>query len=1526
MVGSPNAPGDADLQVLYDAVLKAYVEEPQESSSASINGEVRAASVSSINQSINGEQREPTASPSQSHASGRSRRPLPPTPGSSSSGPTPKPPIMNFDNGSKASHESAPLPYMNGRASPRSTLTRGPSATSNQSMLASSPLANTPSPSTLYDVPDEPSPSYTDSINAPPPPPAVVAAYNPMLDLAPGVSAETNDAYAQLVATPDSVPANLHTPTAAYTGVPDYAHDSQPIAGPSNIQRGNSTTSYGTQSQYQSDYAGPSSVPAPYRHPTVDLNDIPQFDGGVNEEELFEEDLEDEDDINMFVNLSLLSHLAMRLRDKVPRGTHVKGSIPYPRAFTGKDIVSAIQSSIQRELAINHGVSTSDRRIALQVARSLQNQLFFYEVEWGGRELQDGVEDVYMFLDDAEGPSSGGLERAELPTGVVTMLTKCYSPSCGEDTPCYCYSCPRKGAAFTGIVPESTTMSTASSEWPNTVAPEVLASLPDSEINRQTIIHKLISKEEQYVHDLDTIDRVFIRPLRNANPPVIPKHEVDEFIDDVFGNILDLRECNRRLLEVMYVRQREQAPVVQRIGDIFLDAATEFRLAYPIYAGHHPMAEKRLKEELEQNGAFRLWIEDRERQIGRDIDGPRLDLKHLLNRPVEHLQKYPVLLEAICRETADGNPDGEFLMESVKAIRKLQAVAQLRSFQLAMGRGVTGKWEWHDLVTTEYRKSLTKDEAKRQAIIFELIKGEMAYVRDLENIEHMYIRPLREADPPIIPPERLNQFIQDVFHNYSELLYHHRRLMEHMHEVQRDEHPRIRSITACVFDAVLNFREAYIEYIPNYPIAAYRIDDEMANNHNFKDFVEASIRHPESHRLDMKNFINRPIPRLLRYELLLKNILDETPPGHPDRNDIPQVLELIKALGKETEPGVMSAKQKVELWRYANNLVFKPGEAVDMDLKDDNRSLIHCGKLLRQPDSSIPGNNWTELFVLVFDNYMVMTRPKESKEKEGMTKYHVNRRPIPLDLMTLVNFTDPPTQRSTGLLRNLRGGGGTHAADPAVVPSAHRGSDATDSRSVFPFTIHYNGRLGGTLILYAESQQARQEWRQVLEEALGLRAVVQESNKVFEIETLSTDTFLVPSLISSASPAWNHEASLTGKVTCSVPFNTLDNRALVAIGCEEGVWIGYRHDSKSMRRVLHLKMVSQMAMLEDFGLFLVCADRSLFAYHIEALVPSSPHSSNASQTPQKLNGSREVSFFSVGMLHNRTLVVYVKRKGVNSSNFYILEPVIERINEKAKTAAPTNFGNLLGRKTQKMDWFRSYRDFSIPAEAYDLIFLKARIAILCSKGFEIMDIINDLSSVSIPARDDMRLANLTRRLDSCKPMGMFRCTDDEFLLCYDEFGIHVNKHGQPSRSTNSIEWEGTAERVAFHPPYILLFDTRFIEIRHVQTGLLAQVIPGNDMHCIWDGRGLNASHYPMPVDGTDNMVQEARVHGVMKAPEPPSSQGGFRSSRPVAQHVFELIPTIPLYLPGSLASPSTPVYYPQSFSPPRSPPLQPYRG
>jgi hypothetical protein len=164
-------------------------------------------------------------------------------------------------------------------------------------------------------------------------------------------------------------------------------------------------------------------------------------------------------------------------------------------------------------------------------------------------------------------------------------------------------------------------------EWSKKVSVQVLASLSSREINRQMYvhifqgipityidnvyrnIHKLITKEEQYIEDLKIVESVFIQPLRVADPPIMTPLDLQEFIHEVFGNILELLECNKWLLEVMYVRQREQHPVIQKVGDIFLDIATEFRIVYLIYIGHHPLAEKRLKEELEHNPEFKFFIE-----------------------------------------------------------------------------------------------------------------------------------------------------------------------------------------------------------------------------------------------------------------------------------------------------------------------------------------------------------------------------------------------------------------------------------------------------------------------------------------------------------------------------------------------------------------------------------------------------------------------------------------------------------------------------------------------------------------------------------------------------------------------------------------------------------------------------------------------------------------------------------------------------------------------------------------------------
>ncbi|KAG5643359.1 hypothetical protein DXG03_001041 [Asterophora parasitica] len=1176
--------------------------------------------------------------------------------------------------------------------------------------------------------------------------------------------------------------------------LPLVSHPINPVLPSSQSQHYDDSTADQYLSLEDSGAPGPSNL---VRRATAVLHDIMyggQERGALElHDELDEEYWDDDDEPDRFINFSLLSHLAVQLRDRVPRGTHVKGSIPYPRAFTGKDIVSTIQSQIARELQENHCGSNNDRRAALHIARSLQSQLMFYEVEWGGRILQDGVEDVYMFLDDEEGGSNA--PREALPTSVVTILTRCYSPSCGEGPECYAYGCPRKGDSLRNLLPirMETSSGAVREAWPKTVSPEVLRSLSETEINRQIIIHKLISKEEQFIQDLDLVDTVFIQPLRRANPPVItPSDRLESFIESVFHNIIELRECNRRLLDVLNVRQREEAPLIGDIGDILLGVvATEFRESYPEYIGNHPLAERRMKDELENNPEFRLLIEQCSRQQSvRHSSSLRLDLRHYLNRPSEHLQKYPVLLQAICKATPRGKPDEGFLKAAIEAIKDLQSVAQLRTFQSAMGRGATSKWEWKDLVSPDTRQTCSPDEIKRQSLIFEFVKVEMV-----------------NADPPIIPLDRLDRFIKDVFHNFAQLLVHHRALVNRLHIIQSEAHPKIKSITAAVYDAVLNFREAYLAYIPNYPIAAYRIEEEMEQNPTFKNFAEADAR-----RLSMRDFLNCPLPHLLKYVELLRAILDVTPRGHEDLREIPPVIEVIEDLARETEPGVVSSKQKVQLWKHSSDLVFRPGETVDLDLFNESRSLVHTGKLFRQRDSSSGGSGWNEIFVVLFDNYLVVT---EHEEDGGISRYHVQRRPIPLELLTLVKFDDRPTQSAT--VRSQFRSGGTSSGSA----SSNSGSlsDSGDSHRLYPFTIHHSGRSGGPIILYAESSATRGEWKEKLEEATGLRKVVQDANKVFESENLSVQTFSVAPLGHAVSPPTLGDSNpITGQ--------------------------------------------------------------QLFAYHIEALVPTPQHHSNASQTPQKLSGSKEVHFFSVGKLLERTFVIFMRKKG-SDSHFHVLEPVLEKIHERPR--APTGMFQMF--RSPKQEWFRTYKEFFLSVDTYDLFFLKARLAILSAKGFEIMDL-NNSSSTPIPIADPS-LAPVLQRCGTSRPIGIFRSREHEFLLCYSEFGIYVDKQGYPNRNTCIIEWEGTVDAVAFHPPYVMLFDQRFVEIRHYETGRLAQIIPGQDIRCIWDGRPHDWNSATPGITSDDEMVQEAHVHAVMNHPDAAVLSPG-RPLRLVPQHAIDL--------------------------------------
>lgn len=89
--------------------------------------------------------------------------------------------------------------------------------------------------------------------------------------------------------------------------------------------------------------------------------------------------------------------------------------------------------------------------------------------------------------------------------------------------------------------------------------------------------------------------------------------------------------------------------------------------------------------------------------------------------------------------------------------------------------------------------------------------------------------------------------------------------------------------------------------------------------------------------------------------------------------------------------------------------------------------------------------------------------------------------------------------------------------------------------------------------------------------------------------------------------------------------------------------------------------VTQIAVLEEFSLFLVLSDKSLIAYHLDVVCPpngATIGNDTQRKQAQKLSGSRDVGFFATGKMKDRTLVFYKRREGVSSVFKVSLAPSI----------------------------------------------------------------------------------------------------------------------------------------------------------------------------------------------------------------------------------------------------------------------------
>ena len=577
----------------------------------------------------------------------------------------------------------------------------------------------------------------------------------------------------------------------------------------------------------------------------------------------------------------------------------------------------------------------------------------------------------------------------------------------------------------------------------------------------------------------------------------------------------------------------------------------------------------------------------------------------------------------------------------------------------------------------------------------------------------MWINELKDSD--VLPPERRTDFLEQVFWNIHDIIAVNTRLRDALTKRQK-AYAVVERIGDIMLDAVPHFGP-FVSYGAHQLYGKYEFEKEKAANPAFAAFVDAAERRPESRKLELNGYLTKPTTRLARYPLLLEAVLKHTPPDSPDAAALPQAIAVVREfLGRvNVESG--RTENRFNLLQLDQQLVFRPGEQVDLRLQEEGRELVYKGALSKKGGGA--GQDAGDLQLYLFDHALLMVKQKSKHEQ-----YKVYRRPIPLELL-LISSTDDYAAQTARQAANRANK--TLTKSTPYVP-AFQGK--VEGGKGFAITFVHLGRKFYQITLWASTYVSQRKW---VEHIGKQQERMRARSAVFAVAPLS-------------------EGFFTGanKVNCAAPYN---GGQRVVYGTDDGVYLSdMRAPGREPVKVLGLLDVAQVDVLDEYELLIVLSERQVITFPLDALDPLDP----LAGLKRAKRISSHTSFFKAGVCLGKVLVCVVKSSPL-SSTIKTLEPIDQSVRGRSK---PT-FRKLLqgGNDTLKL-----FREFYIPVESSSIHFLKTKLCVGCSKGFEIVDLETlDTQGLLDPADESL---DFIKKRENLRPMAIYRI-DNEFLLCYD---------------------------------------------------------------------------------------------------------------------------------------------------------------
>ncbi|KAK6482549.1 neuroepithelial cell-transforming gene 1 protein-like isoform X2 [Huso huso] len=288
---------------------------------------------------------------------------------------------------------------------------------------------------------------------------------------------------------------------------------------------------------------------------------------------------------------------------------------------------------------------------------------------------------------------------------------------------------------------------------------------------------------------------------------------------------------------------------------------------------------------------------------------------------------------------------------------------------------------WSETLDVSMKGNFSAKEIKRQEAIFELSRGEKDLIEDLKLARKAYHDPMLKLS--IMSEEELTHIFGDL-DSYIPL---HEDLLAQLTKATGPD-GTVGQI-GHVFVNWLPGLNAYKAYCSK-QLAAKTLLDQKKQDRRVQDFLQRCLESPFSRKLDLWSFLDIPRSRLVKYPLLLKEILKHTPNDHPDVQSLEGAISIIH----EVLSGIDLKKGESDCQYFIDKLEYLDDRQKDPRIETSKTLLCH---------GELRNKSGTKLYVFLFQDILIFTRPVTRNERQC---YQVYRQPIPVQDLVLEDLQD----------------------------------------------------------------------------------------------------------------------------------------------------------------------------------------------------------------------------------------------------------------------------------------------------------------------------------------------------------------------------------------------------------------------------------------------------------------------------------------------------------------------------------------